>query len=89
MIMSRPKKDSGVRQAMCDRFVVAIGKLGMSTSELARALGYANVTTIAKVQRGQSFVDVERLYLLANLKTLDGSRIDLNWLIAGQEEEKT
>lgn len=56
----------------------------MNPSQVARALGYANVTTIAKVQRGESFVDVERLYLLANLQAPDGWEIDLNWLIAGK-----
>jgi len=82
--MSRPKKDDAIRQAMCKRFVLAMERLDMNASQVARALGYANVTTISKVQRGESFVDVERLYFLANLKAPDGSGIDLNWLIAGK-----
>ena len=73
---------------MCDRFVVALERLGLTQTEAARALGYANATTIAKVQRGESFVDAERLYLLANLTATDGSSIDLNWLIAGKEEAR-
>lgn len=82
--MSRTKKDHRIRQAMCRRFVLAMEELGLTAAETARALGYANATTIAKVQRGESFVDVERLHLLAQLKTVDGGRIDLNWLIAGE-----
>lgn len=85
--MSRPKKDLHVRAAMCQRFVFAMEELGLTAAEVARALGYANATTIAKVQRGQSFVDVERLHLLAKLRTTDGKRIDMNWLIAGEEGE--
>lgn len=85
--MSRPKKDLHVRAAMCRRFVLAMEELGLTASEVARALGYANATTIAKVQRGESFVDVERLHLLAKLRTTDGRRIDMNWLIAGEERE--
>ena len=85
--MSRPKKDLHVRAAMCRRFVLAMEDLGLTAAEVARALGYANATTIAKVQRGQSFVDVERLHLLAKLRTADGRRIDMNWLIAGEEGE--
>lgn len=85
--MSRPKKDLRVRAAMCRRFVLAMDELGLTAAEVARALGYANATTIAKVQRGQSFVDVERLHLLARLRTADGRRIDMNWLIAGEEGE--
>lgn len=82
--MARPKKDDRIRKAMCSRFVLAMDRLGMSASEVARALGYANATTIAKVLKGEAFVDVERLYLLAQIETTDGSRIDLNWLICGQ-----
>ena len=85
--MPRPKKDLHVRTAMCRRFVLAMEELGLTAAEVARALGYANATTIAKVQRGQSFVDVERLHLLAKLRTTDGRRIDMNWLIAGEEGE--
>lgn len=85
--MSRTKKDHHIRQSMCRRFVLAMDELGLTAAETARALGYANATTIAKVQRGESFVDVERLHLLAQLKTVDGGRIDLNWLIAGEEIE--
>lgn len=83
--MSRPKKDIAIRRAMCQRFVIAMERLEMNASELARALGYANATTILKVQRGESFVDVERLHLLANLRQPDGKTVDLNWLIVGDK----
>lgn len=81
--MARPKKDDRIRREMCSRFVLAMDRLGMSASEVARALGYANATTIAKVLKGEAFVDVERLYLLSKIETTDGRRIDLNWLICG------
>lgn len=83
--MARPKKDKAIRIAMCRRFVSAMEQLGLSASEVARALGYANVATISKVQRGEAFVDVERLYLLAQITTEDGRQIDMNWLISGRE----
>jgi transcriptional regulator with XRE-family HTH domain len=79
---------------MCARFVVAMNRLGMNASEVAKALGYANATTISKVQRGETFLDVERLFLLAQIEAKDGQRIDLNWLICGKitavaDEERT
>nr|WP_063571404.1 transcriptional regulator [Luteibacter rhizovicinus] len=82
--MARPKKDNQIRKDMCARFVDAMEQLGLSAAEAARALGYANATTIAKVQRGEAFVDVERLYLLAQMTTQDGRQIDMNWLICGK-----
>lgn len=87
--MARPKKDNRIREDMCARFVSAMGQLGLTASETARALGYANATTIAKVQRGEAFVDVERLYLLAQMTTEDGRQIDMNWLICGKHLDDT
>lgn len=84
-IMSRPKKDNRIRKEMCERFVAAMERLGMNASQVAKALGYANATTIAKVQKGEAFVDVERLHLMAQLRTEDGRQIDMNWLICGSE----
>lgn len=84
--MSRPKKDNKIRREMCARLIAARELLGLSTTELARALGYANATTITKVQRGEAFLDVERLYLLAKLRSENGQKVDLNWLISGQEQ---
>lgn len=85
--MARPKKNNRIRKDMCARFVAAMEQLGLNASEVARALGYANATTIAKVQRGEAFVDVERLYLLAQMTTSDGRQIDMNWLICGKHIE--
>lgn len=82
--MSRPKKDTDVRRAMCLRFVSAMKELNLSPLELSRALGYTNAATITKVQRGEAFVDTERLYAFANLRTPEGMNIDLNWLISGK-----
>lgn len=81
--MSRPKKDTDVRRAMCERFVSAMNELNLSPLELSRILGYANVATIAKVQRGEAFVDIERLHIFSKLLTPVGKGIDLNWLIGG------
>ena len=81
--MSRPKKDTDVRRAMCHRFVHAMNELNLSPLELSRALGYANAATITKVQRGEAFVDTERLHIFSKLLTPEGKNIDLNWLISG------
>ncbi len=69
---------------MCSRFVIAMSKLNMTTAEISRELGYCNSNTIAKLKQGEAFVDVDRLRLLAALRTPSGKRIDLNWLITGQ-----
>lgn len=82
--MPRPKKNTQIRKDMCERFVDAMAELSLSASELSRRLGYCNSTTISKLQRGEAFVDVERLYLFAQLRTPEGKQIDLNWLITGQ-----
>jgi adenine-specific DNA-methyltransferase len=81
--MSRTKKDTEVRRAMCARFVSAMNELNLSPLELSRALGYSNAATITKVQRGDAFVDTERLHIFAKLRTPEGKNIDLNWLISG------
>ena len=81
--MSRTKKDTDIRRAMCERFVSAMNELNLSPLELSRALGYTNPATITKVQRGEAFVDTERLHLFAKLRTPEGKNIDLNWLISG------
>lgn len=80
----RAKKDSDIRKAMCDRFVRAMRQLELSPAQMARALGYSNAATISKLQKGEAFVDVERLYRLAHLRTPQGEQIDLNWLITGE-----
>ncbi len=72
---------------MCTRFVAAMADLNLSPAELSRKLGYCNSTTISKLQRGEAFVDVERLHALAQLRTPDGRQIDLNWLITGKSAE--
>lgn len=81
--MSRTKKDTDVRRAMCERFVSAMNELNLSPLELSRALGYTNAATITKVQRGEAFVDTERLHIFSKLRTPKGKNIDLNWLISG------
>jgi len=83
IVMARPKKDIQIRQEMCERFVEAMAELNLNASEVSRKLGYCNATTISKLQRGEAFVDVERLYLLGQLRTPEGKQIDLNWLITG------
>jgi hypothetical protein len=79
----RAKKNSEIRKGMCERFVVAMQQLALSPAQMARELGYSNAATISKLQKGEAFVDVERLYHLARLRTPQGDRIDLNWLITG------
>lgn len=81
----RTKKDQEIRRGMCQRFVRAMEELKLTPAELSRKLGYLNPTTISKLQRGETFVDVERLYLLAQLEAPDGKRVDLNWLITGEK----
>lgn len=85
--MPRTKKNSKIRLEMCRRFVVAMGELGLTPAETARALGYSTQATISKVQRGEAFVDVERLHLLATLRSPRGKAIDLNWLISGHRSK--
>lgn len=88
MTMSRQKKNSDARRAMCERFVAAVDELQLTPSDLSRVLGYANSTTVTKVLRGEAFVDIERLSAFAALKTPSGCSIDLNWLITGVHDTR-
>ena len=83
--MSRAKKDTEVMRSMCLRFSAAMDNLQLNSAELARALGYSNSATLSKVQRGEAFVDVERLHRLAQLQAPGGQKIDLHWLITGKQ----
>ena len=76
-------------KGMCGRFTAAMKELELTPAELSRRLGYCNSATISKLQRGEAFVDVERLYLLAQLRTPSGTQIDLNWLITGQRQTES
>lgn len=72
-------------QGMCTRFMRAAADLRLSKAELARALGYSNAATLAKLERGAAFVDVERLARLALLRSPSGKKVDLHWVITGEE----
>lgn len=82
--MSRSKKDVELMKGMCQRFVAIMSELQLTPAEISRALGYCNSATIAKLQRGEAFVDVERLYHLAQIRSPNGGQVDLNWLITGE-----
>jgi len=86
--VSRSKKDADLMKGMCQRFVSVMSELQLTPAEISRALGYCNSATIAKLQRGEAFVDVERLYHLAQLRMPNGKQIDLNWLITGERLQR-
>lgn len=83
--MSRPKKDIQLKREMCQRLQVLIKEYAAcSLSECSSQLGYANSTVLRKALAGEVFLDTERLYKLANLKTKDGLSPNLHWLITGE-----
>lgn len=85
--MTQTTKDRKALAPICQRFVRLMKEeLKMSRAELARQLGYANASTLSRVQKGETFPDIGRLQKLSQLRTSAGTRPNLDWLITGKGE---
>ncbi len=83
--MGRTKKDTAALEQMCDRLVELVERhLRMKWAEVAKKLGYAGATTVAKAKQHKAFPDVERLSSLAEIRTPSGARPNLHWLLTGE-----
>lgn len=71
-------------KAMCARLSAALDALIRSDAEVSRLLGYANSTTLARMRRGETFVDSERLATLGRVVFAKGVSINLHWILTGQ-----
>ena len=58
---------------------------GLTMTEAAKELGYANATTLHKIKRGLALPDPERLASFAQKqKLIIGSTMNLHWVLTGQ-----
>lgn len=69
---------------MCRRLKsLAEDHLKMPMPDLARELGYANTTVLARAWKGETFPDTEKLAKLANIQAANGLMPNIHWLITG------
>lgn len=69
---------------MCARLSAMLDSTRISDSEISRLLGYANPATLARMRRGEAFLDSERLATLGQLKIFAGACPNLHWVLTGQ-----
>jgi hypothetical protein len=55
-----------------------------SDAEISRLLGYANSATLARMRRGEAFLDPERLARLAAIAIFENTYANLHWVLTGQ-----
>lgn len=85
--MPRAKRDPEALKELTERFTRLVDRhLELSDRELAEALGYSGTTTLSRVRKGGTFLDIERLVRLADLETQSGGRPNIHWLLTGQGE---
>ena len=82
--MARSKKDDDIRRSMCERLRLLTERyLDLTVSGLSEKLGYTNSSALRRVWKGEAFPDVEKLARLAELKTGDGLKPNIHWLLTG------
>lgn len=82
--MSRPAKNRPVMREMCARLSALLDSMRCSDAEISRLLGYANSATVARMRRGEAFLDPERLARLAAVAICENSCVNLHWVLTGQ-----
>lgn len=71
---------------MCVRLSAILDAMRASDSEISRMLRYTNPATIARMRKGETFFDSERLALLGTL-AIDGTiTANLHWILTGNGE---
>ena len=69
---------------MCSRLSAMLDSSRRSDAEISRILGYANSATVARMRRGEAFIDAERLATLALIPICDEACPNLHWVLTGQ-----
>ena len=84
MTMARASHSDTFKQEFGERLAALVEHhLAMGFSDVAKAVGYANSSTVLKAARAEGCLDVERLALLAGVARADGKTPNLHWLICG------
>lgn len=83
--MPRVKMDQALRAEMCERLVGLLRTAyDDNWTRLAQRLGYANKSGVQGLKGGTTFLDPQRLALLAEWPTDEGFIPSLTWIIAGK-----
>jgi len=69
---------------MCSRLSAILDLTRRSDAEISRVLGYANSATLARMRRGEAFLDPERLAAFAQIAICDEAHPNLHWVLTGQ-----
>lgn len=70
-------------RSMCGRLSALLDGMRISDAELSRVLGYSNSTTIARMRKGEAFLDTERLAVLGSIVVMDGACPNIHWVVTG------
>ncbi len=69
---------------MCSRLSAMLDSTRRSDAEISRVLGYANSATLARMRRGEAFLDAEKLAAFAQIAICDEAHPNLHWVLTGQ-----
>jgi len=74
-----------VRQIGARLIEALLKTFGLTMTEAARKLGYANATTLHKIRRGSALPDPERLAAFARDQSINSRQtLNLHWVLTGQ-----
>tara|TARA_Y100001956_G_C4128788_1_gene192135 strand:- start:445 stop:837 length:393 start_codon:yes stop_codon:yes gene_type:complete len=83
--LTQTRKDKKLKFEICSRIqVFSEDFLGLNSRELAAKLDYGDPSTMRAVWNGEVLPSIEKLVALSELETLDGEKLNLNWLFTGE-----
>lgn len=72
-------------EEMCSRLDHTIRKdLDMSLADFSEVLGYKNQSPLTRISNGKGLPSIKRLGMIGTLKTKDGGRPNINWILTGE-----
>lgn len=85
MARTQRSNTQAVRQIGSRLINVLLGPFGLTMTEAALELGYANATTLHKVRRGLALPDPQRLAKFAREQSINRREtLNLHWVLTGQ-----
>ncbi|MBU86038.1 hypothetical protein [Alcanivorax sp.] len=81
--MSKRKRPSPDQKELCQRFKESLDFLGLTPASAYQKLGYTTPATIYTINAGRCLPDMTKLIALSRLKTPEGRRINIDWLVTG------
>ena len=81
--MSKPRRPSSDQKELCQRFKESLEFLGLTPASAYLKLGYTTPATIYSINAGRCLPDMTKLIVLSRLKTPEGRRVNIDWLVTG------